>query len=286
MCKHLSVYKSHDEIATAISQLNEDLDSVFAWTQKFGLQINASKTQIMITGSNGLLSKVDTRTVPAAKYNGIPLNFCKEVKNLGLFISNNLSWDSHITETSKKIYGSLHSLKRLKNFLPQHARITLVTSLLLPFLDYADVCYSDATEEQLNRLERLLNLCIRYIYGLRKYDHVSQFRVQLKWLNIRSRRNAHIVFLLYNVLFNPYSPNYLKERFTPLSSLGRPERSSQVHQLMIPPHKTSLYSDSFTVTATRLWNDLPPDIRQASSIGIFKSKVHNYYLTLQNKITN
>ena len=66
-------------------------------------------------------------------------------------------------------------------------------------LDYADASYLNVTQEQLNKFERLQNFCIRFIFGLRKYDHVSEFCKKLKWLPIRFRRNTHILSLLYSV---------------------------------------------------------------------------------------
>ena len=67
-----------------------------------------------------------------------------------------------------------HSLRRLQYFLPCKTKIMLAQCLLLPILHYAD--YLEDTEELLNKLERLQNLAVRFIYDLRKYDHVSQFR--------------------------------------------------------------------------------------------------------------
>jgi hypothetical protein len=90
---------------------------------------------------------------------------------------------------------------------------------LLPIIDYADTCYLDLTEEQLNKLEGLQNISIRFIFGLRKYDHISHFRAKLKWLAIRLSRNAHIVSLLYNILFNPKYPSYLREHFKLLDAI-------------------------------------------------------------------
>lgn len=69
-----------------------------------------------------------------------------EVKNLGLYITHNLSWDAPITQISKRMYGTMHSLKRIKNFLSQSTRVILVNTLLLPILGYADACDPDATE--------------------------------------------------------------------------------------------------------------------------------------------
>ena len=65
---------------------------------------------------------------------------------------------------SKSIHYSLHSLQRLQFFF---------THLLL-LVDYADVFYPDA-EENLDKLDRLQNLCIRYIFGFQKFEHVLIF---------------------------------------------------------------------------------------------------------------
>ena len=58
------------------------------------------------------------------------------------------------------------------NFLPIRTKATLAQTLLLPLLDYDDVCYPDANEEVLDKLDRLQNMCIRFIFALHKFDHV------------------------------------------------------------------------------------------------------------------
>jgi hypothetical protein len=143
------------------------------------------------------------------------------------------------------------SLRRLRNFLPIATKIALVQSLFLPILDYADTCYLDFTAEQLNKLERLLYVSIRFIFGLRKYGHISYFRAKLKWLPIRLRRYTHIVSLLYNVLLNSKYPSYFKEHFKFLDNThSRVLRSSENLRLKIPVHSSSCYGKCFTVQAT------------------------------------
>lgn len=208
--------------------------------------------------------------------------YSKTVKNLGIIFDHTLSWIPQVNEVSRKIFAASHSLRRLQNFLPYSTKVTLAQSLLLPILDYADVCYLDLTEALLDKLERLQNLCIRFIFGLRKYDHVSHYRSQLKWLPIRFRRNCHILTLLYSVLNNTKAPEYLRSRFTPLSSHGLSLRSSNINVLAIPRHTSDFYSSSFTVQAVRLWNSLPHSIRSSESIWTFKTKVKLFYL---NKTT-
>ena len=97
-------------------------------------------------------------------------------------------------------------------------KISLAHALLLPILDYADLCYLNLSQQLLNKFERLQNLIIIFIFGLRKYDHVSQYRSQLKWLSIEYRRNLHVPILLFAILCKPVTPSYLKERFKFLGS--------------------------------------------------------------------
>lgn len=259
--------------------MTEDLNAIHQWTQEYGLAINPSKTQVMIVGSNYFISRLNVKSLTPVKYNNFPLQYCSEVKNLGLYITSNLSWDAQVAHVSKRMYGSMHSLKLMKNFLPQSTRMTLVNALLFPILDYADVCYPDATEEQLNKLERLQNLCIRFVFGLRKYDHVSVFRTQLKWLKIRKRRDLHTLCLLYKTLGNPLSPKYLSESFSPLYGPERNARHSKRLQLAAPDSCTVGYHRTFAVKATRLWNSLPLEYREATSINVFKSRVYNHFLS-------
>ncbi|CAH2092003.1 unnamed protein product [Euphydryas editha] len=157
----------------------------------------------------------------------------------------------------------------------------LANSLLLSILDYADASYPNLTKDQLNKLERLQNLAIRFIFCLRKFDHVSEFRLKLKWLPIRSRRNLHILSLLYCVLFNPKAPSYLKDKFEYIRNNMEELRASRSLMLKLPVHRTKFYAQSFTVQAIKLWNSLPLHKRKAESLSIFKKYVKDHYLKLE-----
>ena len=268
------------ELPFAIKAINENLENIYTWSKSFGLRLNPIKTQLIIVGSAKLISKIDLFTLPPVCLDGVIIPYSKSVKDLGIILDQNMSWDSQLCDVSRKMFASLGSLKRLRNFLPIPTKIALANTLLLPILDYADPCYLDLREEQLNKLERLQNVCIRFIFGLRKYDHISDFRKKLKWLPIRLRRNTHILHLLYCILFNPTSPPYLKERFEFLGgSHPRRLRSDNSLVLKIPQHSSSFYSDSFTVTACRLWNALPLNVRNSKTFPTFKKRLKKHFLS-------
>ena len=278
----LQLYKhfQHQHLDSAIACINSDLENISVWAKQHGLLVNPVKSQVIIIGSRRMRNCLDFDTIPRLTYNSVPIPYSSTVKNLGLTMDCHLSWEPHINGISKRIYYSLHSLRRLQNFLPVSTKISLVHALLLPLLDYADVCFLDATEELVNKLERLQNQCIRFIYGLRKYDRISHFRKELKMLPIRFRRNTHILCLLFNLLKNHSSPSYLRERFNYLLPRDRPLRTQTSHLLDIPSHNSGFFGDSFTVHSIRLWNALPHTVCSSQSIGIFKRRLKEYYHTL------
>ena len=278
----LQLYRHFDvnDATIAINSLNSDLHNISMWAKSHGLLVNPTKSQAMLIGSRYMCNLLEQVSVPSVQLDGTPIAFTNTAKNLGLIFDNNLSWRAHVTEICKKVHYSFHSLKRLQKFLPLNTKITLAQTLLLPLIDYADVCFLDASEGLVDKLERLQNLCIRFIYGLRKYDHVSHFRAELKWLSIRQRRSSHILSFLFNILKNLSSPPYLRERFMFLFSRDRDCRSITSLLLKTPSHSSSFYDKSFSVQAVRLWNALPPDIRATSTIGSFKRRIKEHYLSL------
>jgi hypothetical protein len=196
----------------------------------------------------------------------------------------NMTWSAHINELSRRLNFSVHSLKRLQYFLPHRTKIILAQALLLPILDYADVCYIDITEELMSKLERLQNLAIRFIFGLRKYDRVSEYRSRLQWLSIRDRRNVHILTTLFKILKDPNSPTYLRSRFQFLPPPIRSRRSCVTKTLELPTSNTNFFFHSFTVRAVLLWNALPTVIQDSPSIFSFKERLKKFYLSSQSSL--
>jgi hypothetical protein len=266
------------DLSVIINKLNLDLLHIQRWSEKFGLFVNPSKCQAIVIGSPQQLGKLNFNSIPAVEFNGTPIPYSKSVKDLGVYLDNTLSWRPQISEVSRKVVGSLHALNRLKHFLPIKTKILLVQTLILPIIDYGDVCYPDLNGELLDKLDRLLNNCIRFIFCLRKYDHVSSFRSQLGWLPIRLRRKIRLLCTLFSILNDPKSPEYLKTLFHYYCvSRVRQLRSSGNLSLSIPPHRTGFMSNSFSVQVARLWNSLPVKIRQSPNRLVFKKSLQNFF---------
>ena len=131
------------------------------------------------------------------------------------------------------------------------------------------------------RLNRLQNMVIRFIFSLKKIEHITEHRIQLKWFTIRPRRNLNTLSLIYTVLSHHCTSEYLNTRFSFLgSNHSLCLRSLSDNRLELPMSRTQAYGYSFTVNSAVLWNALSPEIRAAKSVYIFKRRVKNYFLSL------
>lgn len=147
----------------------------------------------------------------------------------------------------------------------------LVQTLIFPIIDYGDMCYFDLNADLLNKLDRLLNNCIRFVFNLRKYDHISQHRSSLNWFPIRIRRQMRALTTLYSLLFSPNSSAYLT---TQLQYLGANHaknlRSSNNLLLHCPTHSSDFVHSTFLIQSILLWNALPLGIKMAKTRQNFK----------------
>ena len=100
---------------------------------------------------------------------------------------------------------------------------------------------------------------------------------ELGWLTVFERVEFNKGILLYKAL-NNMCPEYITDMFKfRSSSYGL--RSSSNQQISIPKHNNELFKISFQYSGAIIWNNLPLNIRTASTIGTFKHNLHNYIVS-------
>ena len=76
---------------------------------------------------------------------------------------------------------------------------------------------------------------------------------------------------------NNLAPQYLTNLLHPLSEISHfNTRSASDGNLYPPIFKTSMGQRSFTFSATKVWNMIPPSIRRSETLPSFKSRLRNY----------
>ncbi|XP_011859007.1 PREDICTED: uncharacterized protein LOC105556520 [Vollenhovia emeryi] len=267
------------QLHLGLAKINQDAQSIFNFAAANKLKLNISKSKIMILGSSPNVRSIDLTTLPMVNINNVHLPFTTSARNLGVMMRPDLSWSEHISVISQKVHRTLHKLKFHKNSLSRDLRTKLVSTLIFPHLDYCCLVYHNLSSELNIKLQRLINCGIRFIFDLRRDEHITPFKLALKWLSVENRRLYFLGILTYRILYLS-SPPYLQELFPQRDSIRRyPSRHDTLSTVFqVPLHRTATYRNSFHLTAIHLWHSLPSNITTAPSLPIFKERLFSHLL--------
>ena len=82
--------------------------------------------------------------------------------------------------------------------------------------------------------------------------------------------------MVYKCL-NDLAPDYLSEMFVDRSSITNYALRDTSNKLALPLPRTNYLKNSFSYSGAILWNSLPDEIRQASSLHKFKIDCSNFF---------
>src|SRR6218665_1303704 len=132
-----------------------------------------------------------------------------------------------------------------------------------PKLDYCNSLFLNLDSTKIQRLHLIQNSLARAVNRTPRHHHITPVLRSLHWLKIPERIHFKVLSLIYNSLQSS-QPTYLCELFTIQPT--RSTRSSSCLTLSRPPVTSHLTFSkrAISVTAPRLWNDLPPELRTFS----------------------
>lgn len=181
----------------------------------------------------------------------------QSVKNLGIVFNNTLTWSNHVNSVVGATYNRLRTLWSTQSFTPQRIRLLLAKSYLMPSLLYGCEMFSCCDSASRRRLNVIFNNICRYVYGIRKYDHISAHSTLLYGVSLDNLLKIRTLLLLHKIVYTE-SPPYLFDRLV----FARSNRG----KMIIPIRHRTLISDwQFFIHALRLWNTLPHSIQTTSN---------------------
>ena len=216
------------EIVNGIFHLSQSAKIIAKWAETNGLSLNTNKTQAIVFGSTHTIKLFKNLNIPSIEVSscGDNIPFVDEVTSLGVILDSTLSWKPRVLQVTKKFNRVLYCLKTIRPCTSQPLRKRLIEALAIPHLDYCNVIYSDISKELVAQLQRLANSCIRYIYGIGRYEHITLYRRKLHWMTNLARADYFACLLMYR-LVRMKEPPFLLSLFKPYQS-DKPTRGPRI----------------------------------------------------------
>lgn len=253
--------KIYNNPLTSHDILQDDLDRVMLWCSEWLIPLNIEKCVIVHLGKNN----------PRLEYTigGLILKVVESHNDLGVTITSNLSWSSHINKICSKAKTMMYLLSKcFERPSPAVAKKMFIT-YIRPHLEFAGPVWCAELVRDANLLESVQRAATRLAYPYRNRPPYEERLRIFDLMPFRLRRMRGDLIIAFRAL-NHFFPLDMSHLFT----LNVDER--------LRGHRLKLRRERFRSRAREhflsnrifdVWNGLPDDVVAASSVNVFKNRL-------------
>jgi hypothetical protein len=264
--------ENHQDCVT----LQMDLNNLALWGSTWGMQYHPQKCNS--------LNVTRPHTPHAFNYalKGHVLESVNTAKYLGITLSSNMSWDTHINNITAKTNKILSVLRRNLQIKQEVTKSLAYNNpcMVRSNLEYCSSIWAPHTKQHIDKIKSVQRRAARYV--TKRYHNTSSVTSMLNHLNwntLENRRNINRVTMLYKITHNLVAIDhnlYLVKQ--PIMHT----RNSNILQYQLFNTRTNYFKHSFSPHTVVLWNSLSHATLMASTLDQFKSLAQSHY----NETTN
>ena len=271
--------------------INKELKKLRVWLIVNRLSLNIDKTNFVVFHpyNKPLKQKITLKIHKSA----IKEKDC--VKYLGILIDSTLTWKDHINNVIIKISKALGLLYKIRHYVNIKIMRMLYFSLVYPHLIYGIEVWGSADITFLNRIFILQKRIVRMItFTDKRLQDYSLLPSEPLFFKL----NIYKIHDIYKLMISKFIFNCLKKT-NPVNFNSWFKLTSHVHNhntrskfididntvvtrtLFIPLVRTTYYGlKSLKVQGPKIWNSLPPLLRNIDNVNSFIKQLKKYFISL------
>ena len=253
-----SLYLSFDKSLSGFTTLNDCTLTLSRWFLFNGFLLNPTKSEAIWTGSRVQVQQSKVYE-PHLKIADDSITSVNNLKIIGVTFDCHLSFTDHITEICRAANFHLRALSHIRKYLDDPTASMLATCIVGSRIDYCNSILAGISSYNIHRLQTVQNKAAKIVTRSRGRVSCSPLLRQLHWLPVCHRIDYKVALITFKTLTTT-QPSYLSSLLIPYTP-SRSLRSSNQHLLFEPLSKSALHSRSFSISAPKLWNRLPPPLR-------------------------
>ena len=238
---------------------------IAGWVKANLLNLNYAKCKAMIISRKGT-------TLPTLFLDGDEIEEVKSYRYLGLHITSDLKWDTHVAaicQKSRKLLGMLY--RKFYTSLDPTALCRLYVSLVRPILEYACQVWDPYTQKCINEVESVQKFALKISSHCWRTNYDNLLDI-FHLPSLAERREYLRLITLHKILLGKFTfpPNILLPK--QITHDTRNARSNN-NAYSIPFARTLSFKSSFVPRTVAVWNNLGEEYKSCDIV--------NFQLTLK-----
>ena len=271
---------SSKKIKTIETVINHELKMVSNWMNLNKLSLNTDKTKLIIFRSK---QKPFDSNMLSIKLNGKKLKLEENVKYLGMYLDQHLTWEYHINQLSKKLSRANGIISKLRHNAPIKTCLQVYYAIFYSHLIYGSSIWGLTYEKNLESIRLIQKKCIRLLTFSEFRCPTNKLFCDLQLLKVDDIIKIQQLKLIFEFK-NNMLPSELNKLFKLTNQNHNYETSSSFKNfLFIPQINTVSYgSKSIKYRGPYLWNDTcnnNPSLNEVQSTIQLKKNLKNYFLS-------
>ena len=197
---------------------------------------------------------------------------------LGCEISNNFSWKEHLQDNEyslqRQMTSRINALKKISFSASFKTRKMIANGVVISRIIYVISLWGGTIDYLLKMLQVLQNRAARFVTKKDIFTSQKQLLLECGWMSVRQLAAFHSLVQVYKTL---HSMKPVTLHNTLSKSFSYRTRAASTGAMVDNNRNTSdISKQSFLVCSTKLWNELPPTVRQARNLRQFKIQLKNW----------
>ena len=258
-------YKDIDTLQQAINKLTE-------WAKLWQLTISIDKCNVLNVGKVNVpsLLNIEGHLLPS-------VTACRD---LGLLVSQNLSPSAHINEIVVKAHHRANIIHRCFTSRNIGRLVRAYTVYVRPLIEHDSILWSPLLKQDIEKVERVQRCFTKRLPGFNDLSYEDRLR-RLDLSSLELRRLHTDLTWCYKILFNRVNINSID-----FFQLSPTVTKGHAYKLYKSYNSSSIRKSFFSERVVNVWNFLPADTVDFSSLTAFKRTVKLTDLSMFLKCSN
>ena len=265
---------SHHNVEVLEEKIAAKYQSVAEFMANNQLKLNSDKTHMLIM----------TSSIKHKKHQDFDIKldtgheFIEPVQNeklLGAHIANNFKWNNHIRDNEKSLFkfltSRINALAKVSYIASFQTKKMIANGIVMSLIVHLIQLYGGCSDYLLQFIQTLQNRAARIVTKQGWGTATRVLLSQCGWLSVRQLVEYHSLVLMFKVL-QDRKPVYLHEKV----SVEFVQKTRQATGGSIRETRTfekDAGISSFIPRTTKVWNELPVEMKMMSNQEKFKKKV-------------